>query len=142
MQLHTLKRTHGHRKGQRIGRGGKRGTTSGRGTKGQKARAGHKIRPQLRDFIKRLPKLRGSKFSSINIRPQTVTLEALEETFSNGDTIHPKTLLERGLILRRHGLSAPAKIVGNKVTKKFSLVGLTLSRAAKAAVEKAGGSIR
>jgi large subunit ribosomal protein L15 len=142
MQLHTLKRTHEHRKGQRIGRGGKRGTTAGRGTKGQKARAGHKIRPQLRDFIKRIPKLRGSKFPSINTRLQTVTLESIEQAFSNGDTIHAKTLLEKGLVIRRHGLLAYPKVVGNKISKKVSLVGIRASGAARAAIEKAGGSIR
>ena len=42
-----------------VGRGGKRGKTSGRGTKGQNARAGRKKRPEMRDFIKRIPKLRG-----------------------------------------------------------------------------------
>src|SRR3989344_3427584 len=48
-----------HKKAKRIGRGGKRGTTSGRGTKGQKSRSGHRIRPAARDLLIRLPKLRG-----------------------------------------------------------------------------------
>jgi large subunit ribosomal protein L15 len=61
MQLHELKPFHPNKKQRRVGRGGKRGTTSGRGTKGQKARAGHRIRPAERDLIQRLPKLRGFK---------------------------------------------------------------------------------
>ena len=44
---------------KRFGRGGKRGKTSGRGCKGQTARAGANMRPEMRDIIKRLPKLRG-----------------------------------------------------------------------------------
>ncbi|MCL4405157.1 MAG: hypothetical protein M1361_00055 [Patescibacteria group bacterium] len=59
MQLHDLKPRHARFLKKRVGRGGKRGTFSGRGTKGQRARAGHKIRPAERDFIQRLPKLRG-----------------------------------------------------------------------------------
>ena len=59
MQIHQLKREHPRQKARQIGRGGKRGKTSGRGTKGQLARAGHKLRPELRDLIKKLPKRRG-----------------------------------------------------------------------------------
>ncbi len=59
MQLHELKPNYSNKKGKRVGRGGKRGTTSGHGTKGQKSRAGHRIRPAERDLIQRLPKLRG-----------------------------------------------------------------------------------
>ena len=59
MQLHELKPTKARKSVKRIGRGGKRGKTSGRGTKGQKARAGNSMRPEMRDIIKKLPKLRG-----------------------------------------------------------------------------------
>ncbi|MEK7569526.1 MAG: hypothetical protein AAB500_01380 [Patescibacteria group bacterium] len=48
-----------------VGRGGKHAKTSGRGGKGQTARAGNKRRPELRDIIKKLPKNRGYKFKSI-----------------------------------------------------------------------------
>jgi len=61
MQLHELQPTFPNKDRKRIGRGGKRGTTSGRGQKGQSSRAGHRIRPAERDFIQRLPKLRGVK---------------------------------------------------------------------------------
>ncbi len=59
MQFHTLKRKTPNIRSKQVGRGGTRGKTSGRGTKGQNARAGRKKRPELRDFIKRVPKLRG-----------------------------------------------------------------------------------
>lgn len=59
MQFHSLKRKTPNKKSRQVGRGGTRGKTSGRGTKGQNARAGRKKRPELRDFIKRVPKLRG-----------------------------------------------------------------------------------
>ena len=59
MQLHELKRATPNKTAKRVGRGGGRGKTSGRGTKGQKARAGHSIRPDIREQLKKIPKLRG-----------------------------------------------------------------------------------
>lgn len=66
MQIHDLKRTHKNKKDRIVGRGGKHAKTSGRGGKGQTARAGNKRRPELRDIIKKLPKQRGYKFNSIS----------------------------------------------------------------------------
>lgn len=65
MQIHDLKRTHKNKKDRIVGRGGKHAKTAGRGGKGQTARAGNKRRPELRDIIKKLPKLRGYKFNSV-----------------------------------------------------------------------------
>ena len=65
MQIHNLKRDHKNKKDRIVGRGGKHAKTSGRGGKGQTARAGNKRRPELRDIIKKLPKLRGYQFNSI-----------------------------------------------------------------------------
>jgi large subunit ribosomal protein L15 len=64
MQIHDLKRKHKNKKDRIVGRGGKHAKTSGRGGKGQTARAGNKRRPELRDIIKKLPKLRGYRFKS------------------------------------------------------------------------------
>ncbi len=65
MQIHNLKRAHKNKKDRIVGRGGKHAKTSGRGGKGQTARAGNKRRPELRDIIKKLPKLRGYRFKSV-----------------------------------------------------------------------------
>ena len=65
MQIHNLKRKHKNKKDRIVGRGGKHAKTSGRGGKGQTARAGNKRRPELRDIIKKLPKNRGYQFKSI-----------------------------------------------------------------------------
>lgn len=65
MQTHNLKRTHKNKRDRLVGRGGKHAKTSGRGGKGQTARAGNKRRPELRDIIKKLPKNRGYQFKSI-----------------------------------------------------------------------------
>ncbi|MCX6757840.1 MAG: uL15 family ribosomal protein [Candidatus Nomurabacteria bacterium] len=74
MQIHTLKRIHKNKKDRMVGRGGKHAKTSGRGTKGQSARAGNKKRPELRDIIKKLPKLRGYRFKAFRA-PALVTAE-------------------------------------------------------------------
>ena len=66
MQINNLKRVHKNKKDRIVGRGGKHAKTSGRGGKGQTARAGNKRRPELRDIIKKLPKNRGYRFKSIN----------------------------------------------------------------------------
>jgi large subunit ribosomal protein L15 len=62
MQLHEIKPYNKLKKKKRVGRGGKKGTYSGKGMKGQKSRAGAKIRPEIRDMIKKIPKLRGYRF--------------------------------------------------------------------------------
>jgi len=65
MQLHELKPRTVSKSKKRIGRGGKRGTYSGKGIKGQKSRAGRKIRPAIRDLKQRTPKLRGAKNQAV-----------------------------------------------------------------------------
>ncbi len=77
MQFHTLKRHTPNKKSKQVGRGGTRGKTSGRGTKGQNARAGRKKRPELRDFIKRVPKLRGRGKSPLKSFQKRLTGKAL-----------------------------------------------------------------
>ena len=78
MQLHNLQSKTKRKKSRQVGRGGTRGKTSGRGTKGQNARAGRKKRPELRDFIKRFPKLRGRGKNSLKSYQVKLTGEALK----------------------------------------------------------------
>ncbi|MEK7552540.1 MAG: uL15 family ribosomal protein [Patescibacteria group bacterium] len=150
MQLHQLKRQHPQARKKIVGRGGKRGTTAGRGTKGQKARAGHRIRPELRDIIKKLPKKRGSSthgvFRSQTVPARVVNLALLEQHFSAGETVSPKTLRDKGLVgpvqqlSRRRG--SIVKILGDgRLTVKLTVEGCRLSRTAAAAVTAAGGQI-
>lgn len=125
-----------------MGRGGKRGKTSGRGTKGQKARAGGKLRPEIRDFIKRLPKLRGYSFNTIRSKSISVNLGVIETAFSNGDSVTPKTLVEKGVINLRKGTKATIKILaGGDLTKKLTISGCLVSAGAKTKIEKAGGTV-
>ncbi|MDO8561091.1 MAG: 50S ribosomal protein L15 [bacterium] len=128
MQLHQLNSKTNFRRGQRIGRGGKRGKTSGRGTKGQKSRAGHKIRPAIRDIIKKLPKLRGYKFKSFAKETVVINLKDLERHFQSGDTINSKMLIAKGLVNKIKGQIPRIKILGaGKIEKKFIFKDVVLS---------------
>lgn len=125
-----------------VGRGGKKGKTAGRGTKGQKARAGAKIRPEWRDIIKKLPKLRGYAFSSIQEKPFVVNLKAIEEAFSVGESVSKLTLRNKKLIPDPKGKHIKVKILGTgELTKKLTFTGLEVSASAKEKIEKAGGAI-
>lgn len=121
------------RKSRRVGRGGKRGTYSGRGIKGQGARAGGKFRPEERDIIKKIPKLRGYRFSSFRPKPAVVNLDTLERRFASGDTISPASLVAKGLVARLHGRAPQVKILSRgEAKKKFIFKGVTFSAAASA----------
>lgn len=142
MQLHQLKRQHPNKAGKRVARGGKRGKTAGRGTKGQKARAGHRLRPELRDIIKKYPKLRGYKFKSIVEKPTPVNLDAIDAAFADGAAVNPEALLEKHLLKTRGGRMPRVKILATgKLTKKITLSGCLISASAKKAIEAAGGSV-
>ena len=136
MQLHEI--SNKKRKEKRIGRGGKRGTTSGRGQKGQRARAGHSLPRTALGIILKMPKLRGSKNKSKNDKPTIINLSDLERIFDSSH-ITKSTLLEKKIIKK---LSEKIKILGKgEVTKPFIIEGLIVSKNAKEKIEKAGGSV-
>src|SRR3989338_6673813 len=81
MQIHEVKPKLKKHAQKRVGRGGKRGTYSGRGIKGQKARAGHRIRPALRDVIKKIPKLRGYRMKISPKNTVGINLGAVNKDF-------------------------------------------------------------
>ncbi len=142
MQIHELKRNTPNETKRRVGRGGNHGKTSGRGTKGQKARAGHSIRPELRDMIKKLPKRRGYRFQSIVDKPAVVNLSEIERAYSVGEVVSPKTLMEKKLIHRINGKLPIVKILSRGIlTKKVSVSKCVVSAGSKLAIEKTGGSI-
>lgn len=145
MQINNLKRKTPNKKRMTVARGGKRGKTAGRGTKGQKARAGRKIRPEMRDIIKRIPKMRGrGKNSNLSIqtKPAIVNLDAIELLYANGEVVSRTTLFEKGLISMHNGKIPAIKILGNgTLTKKVTIKGLAVSQSVKEKIEKAGGVI-
>ncbi len=148
MQLHELKPKTKRATKKVVGRGGKRGKTSGRGTKGQKARAGHRIRPAIRDVIKKFPRLRGTGASVNRFKTEfknsvILNISLLNTKFNTGESINPKILLDKGLIHKSGGMVPAVKILAHGVLdKKFEISGCTVSVAAKVAIEKAGGTVK
>lgn len=142
MQLHQISPIKKQKEKKRVGRGGKRGTYSGRGIKGQKSRAGARIRPAWRDLIKKLPKLRGVKFKSIFKKPLIINLGDLEKNFQDREIVSPNTLLEKGLIAKIKGRIPEVKILGEgEITKKIEIRDCQVSKSAKKKIEGAGGKI-
>ena len=125
MQVHNLSKS-GNKKAKRIGRGGKRGSFSGRGIKGQKSRSGRRIRPQIRDIIKKMHKRRGygrNRAQSVNANKAkiaVVNLREIDKKFKDGDKITPKELVVARLVKMQGDKMPKIKILGDgKLTKKL-----------------------
>jgi large subunit ribosomal protein L15 len=149
MQIHQLKRKNPDTKKISVGRGGKRGKTSGRGHKGQKARAGRKLRPEIRDMVKKIPKRRGygknraRSYNASNTKPVTINLALLEENFDAGEVVNLSALLTKDLVKKIGGKNPKVKILGNgDLKKKLNIENLLVSMSANEKIEKAGGSIK
>lgn len=141
MKLHELSPAAGSvRDVKRIGRGhgSGNGKTAGKGHKGQKARAGHGMRPGFEGgqmpLQRRIPK-RG--FNNIFATPYTTINVAALNRFEDGATVDLQALQAAGIIK-----SAPngVKILANgKIEKKLTVKVAAYSEAAKAKIEAAGG---
>lgn len=143
MQLNQLKPKTKSKKKKLVGRGGKRGTYSGRGLKGQKARAGRKMRPEMRDIIKKIPKKRGYRSPFLKKKIFAINLLAIEKIFNSGERITKETLFEKGLVCKAGGKIPEIKILGNgDISKKLDFSGMKISRPAKEKIKKAGGKIK
>jgi large subunit ribosomal protein L15 len=143
MQINQLKRKNENKKKRQIGRGGLRGKTSGRGMKGQKSRAGRKMRPEIRDIIKKLPKLRGYRFSSFQEKPVVINLSVLEGNYKDGEEVTPATLITKTLLKMKKGKTPKVKILATgDITKKITISGCQISKTGEEKVKKAGGSIK
>lgn len=139
MQINSLK-LQKKKSRKRIGRGGKKGTYSGKGMKGQRARSGAKINPLKEggrsSLLRRMKKIGG--FKSLARRNIVFSLALLDKKFSSGDTVSKKTLVEKGL-LRKSDLRNPVKIlsVGEIKNKLIIDKDILLSKAARVKIEKA-----
>ena len=143
MQLHNVKPTIKQKKKKRVGRGGKRGTYSGKGMKGQKSRAGRKIRPALRDVIKKFPKKRGYKAPRYRQKPAIVNMGILEKCFEVGGKVTPRSLHEKGVIKKSGGKIPAVKLLSSgKLTKQLLIEHCQISGKAKEKIIKASGTIR
>jgi large subunit ribosomal protein L15 len=117
------------------------GKTSGKGHKGQKARSGGSIRLGFEGgqmpLIRRMPK-RGFNNANFKTRFAIVNLDALN-AFDAGATVDEAALLKAGVIRRPYDA---IKILGTgELKKKLTIVAHKASESAKAAIEKAGGSL-
>lgn len=125
---------------KRVGRGGARGTYSGRGVKGQNARSGGGVRIGFEGgqnpLLRRMPKLKGFKNPNrVEYFPLNVSML---DRFDDGATVDAKALVEKGLLKK----AAPVKLLGNgELKKKVTVVVEKASAMAIQKVEKAGGQV-
>src|SRR5450631_4378921 len=164
MKLHDLRPAKGaHHARKRVGRGiaAGGGKTAGRGTKGQKARAGAAIPAWFEGgqtpLQQRIPKLHGFKnrfrieYEVVNLGRITALVDA--GIFEPGDlpgtkkaerpaliTINQEILRAAGLVST---LKKPLKVLGNgDLSVALFVVADAFSRSAIAKIEAAGGSIQ
>lgn len=146
MQLHHIRPTKKLKKGKRIARGGKKGGYSGRGIKGQKSRAGAKIRPAIRDLMAKFPKQRGRAkhaFKSLYVKPTILNLSDIDKKFIAGEIVSLKSLAEKKLINKKSGNLPKIKILGQgEISEKLTFQNILLSRSARDKIIKVGGVIK
>jgi len=145
MQLHQIKPNHKKRPRKLVGRGGKRGTYSGRGMKGQNSRSGSSTRPGFEGgqtpFFRRLPKQRGAtKLVDVNkgkklyryrVRPIILNLSKINQSFQADEIVSPQTLWQKGLVNKIKNKLPTVKILGDgKPTKKLVFRDCVFSKAA------------
>ena len=146
MQMHAFQRPTTHKISRRVGRGGKRGTYSGRGMKGQKSRAGANIRPAFRDIFAHVPKLRGAQRKGQTrgraVFVTSVSLARIERAYAAQETVSPRTLAERQLVHHISGRIPAVKILASgTLAKSLRFENCSFSQKAREAIEKAGGII-
>ena len=141
MQINELQLKNKRKTKKTIGRGGKKGTYSGRGMKGQKARSGASINPLFEGgrstLVDHLKKKRG--FKSPHPKKININLSDLENDFKTGDVVSVDSLIEKGLISKKEIKNTKIKILGNgKLTKKISIdKEILMSKSAQEAIKKA-----
>lgn len=141
MKLHDLSPVEGSRKvANRVGRGhgSGNGKTAGKGHKGQKARAGHGMRPGFEGgqmpLQRRIPK-RG--FNNIFAKTIVAINVSALNIFEDGTVVDEVALVETGLV---KGYFDGVKILGNgDLSKKLTVQASAFSESAKQKIENAGG---
>ncbi len=141
ISLSTLRPAFGAKRNKRrVGRGlGSRGTTAGRGQKGQSARSGvgGLKRLGMRSLMLATPKMRG--FKSLAPKVQAVNLQAIASKYIAGEYVTPVTLVKKGLVLDK---TLPVKILGNgDISVAVTVKNCTVSAAAAEKITKAGGTV-
>lgn len=134
------------KKRKRVGRGGSRGGTSGRGHKGQKARSGGKVDRGFEGgqmpLYRRLPK-HGFSNAPFKATVEIVTLDALQKAFDDQALVTRQELVAKKVIKPKKGKPFALKVLGNTgLTKKLTIVADAFSAGAKKAIEQAGGTVQ
>jgi len=143
MQISDIKLGRPRKKRKSVGRGGKKGTYSGRGNKGQKARSGAHINPLFEGgrstLVDRMKKKRG--FQSLKKKKKVVSIELIDKKFKDGSVINSEALIKAGIIDTMD--KGNIKILGKTTLKKEFTIAeeILMSVQAKESVEKAGGKI-
>ncbi len=142
MKLHELSPAEGSKKSvRRIGRGHGSGwgKTAGKGHKGQKARAGHGMRPGFEGgqmpLQRRVPK-RG--FNNIFAKDiVTVNVGTLDKKFNNGDTVDTQALVDAGIV--KNSFDGVKILSNGTLNKSLTVKATAFSKSAKEKIEAAGG---
>jgi large subunit ribosomal protein L15 len=142
MRLNTLRPAPGSRpKKKRLGRGtgSGLGKTSGKGHKGQKARAGGTVRRGFeggqQPLQRRVPKF-GFR-SQLAMVTAEVRLGALDKV--QGDVIDLATLKAANLV--RKDMKRARVMLSGTISRAVTVKGLGVTRGARAAIEQAGGKV-
>lgn len=143
MQLNDLQPKTQKDSKTRVGRGGPKGKTSGRGHKGQLARAGGTPRPQIRDRIKKLPKLRGYYNNPVQDKPVAVNVGTIASVASSGDFVSPQYLVQKGIIQKEGDRIPAVKILGSgSINTDVIVTGCNTSETAQEKIAAADGTVR
>ena len=141
LKLHDLRPAPGAKTAKiRVGRGeGSKGKTSGRGTKGTKAR--YQVKAGFEGgqtpMHRRLPKLRGFK-NPFRVELQVINLDTIEALFPEGGTVTVEDLVAKGAVRKNQ----PVKVLGSgDITVKIDITAQKFSASAEEKITAAGGSV-
>ena len=141
LKLHNLSPAPGARTAKtRVGRGeGSKGKTSGRGTKGTKARYQVPVAFEggQMPIHMRLPKLKGFK-NPFKVEFQVVNLDKISDLFPEGGVVSPESLVAKGAVRK----GQPVKVLGQgDLPVKVEVSADAFSGSAKEKIEAAGGTV-
>lgn len=141
LKFHDLRPAPGAKTAKiRVGRGeGSKGKTSGRGTKGTKAR--YQVKAGFEGgqtpMHRRLPKLRGFK-NPFRVEFQVINLDTIEALFPEGGTVTVEDLVAKGAVRKNQ----PVKVLGSgDITVKIDITAQKFSASAEEKITAAGGSV-
>ncbi|MDD4123021.1 MAG: uL15 family ribosomal protein [Candidatus Pacebacteria bacterium] len=140
MQIHNLQKSEKIKPSARVGRGGKRGTYSGKGIKGQRSRAGRKIKSALHELFLKFPKRRGITNNVNHFNKFAFGLSQIADL----KDVNLKTLREAGFIPKSVKGNLKIKIIvsdGFNLDTPINVSGCFVSKKAEEQIIKAGGKV-